>query len=333
MPNIRLIKNFETFKSLADPRRLHILKLLMDAPATISQLGEKLGEHPAWVRHHVKQLEKAGLVEIDEVRVVGGYVEKYYRSRAGAFVFHQMILPQSAAQNALVMLGSDDPAINLLAGYLREVDARFHLLVLPVGSLDGLVALRQGLAQLSGCHLLDWESGEYNRSYVRHFFPDCSTYLVTLAQREQGLLVAPGNPLSIKGLEDLAGGGVRLVNRNRGSGTRLWLDKQLERGGIQAESIQGYRREVTTHSGVARAILENQADAGVALSAVARQHGLGFIPLFQERYDLVIPAEQYATPQVRGLLSHMRDKRFRKNVAALSGYRTEMMGEEMQICA
>jgi putative molybdopterin biosynthesis protein len=168
---------------------------------------------------------------------------------------------------------------------------------------------------------------------VRHFFPDCSTYLVTLAQREQGLLVAPGNPLSIKGLEDLAGGGVRLVNRNRGSGTRLWLDKQLERGGIQAESIQGYRREVATHSGVARAILENQADAGVALAAVARQHGLGFIPLFQERYDLVIPAEQYATPQVRGLLSHMRDKRFRKNVAALSGYRTEMMGEEMQICA
>jgi putative molybdopterin biosynthesis protein len=333
MTDIQLINDFKTLKILADPRRLHILKLLMDSSATITQLGGMLGEHPAWVRHHVKQLEKAGLVEMVDVQVVGGYVEKYYHSKAGAYLFRQIILPETSAQNLLVLLGSDDLALNLLAQYIRQIDPDFHLVVLPVGSLDGLVALRQGLAQLSGCHLLDWESGEYNRSYVRHFFPDSGMVLVTLAHREQGLLVLSGNPLRLRNLEDLSSQNVRFINRNKGSGTRLWLDRKLQLLGIPGQQIPGYSYEVATHNAVANAIVENRADTGLALAAAAVQHGLDFIPLFQERYDLVVPVEQYTTSPVQTLLEHLGDSRFRKAVDRLGGYRTEMMGVEVQVGA
>jgi putative molybdopterin biosynthesis protein len=233
----------------------------------------------------------------------------------------------------LVLLGSDDLALNLLAQYIRQIDPDFHLVVLPVGSLDGLVALRQGLAQLSGCHLLDWESGEYNRSYVRHFFPDSGMVLVTLAHREQGLLVLSGNPLRLRNLEDLSSQKVRFINRNKGSGTRLWLDRKLQLLGIPGQQIPGYSYEVATHNAVANAIVENRADTGLALAAAAVQHGLDFIPLFQERYDLVVPVEQYTTSPVQTLLEHLGDSRFRKAVDRLGGYRTEMMGVEVQVGA
>lgn len=330
MEYLRTIQDFEHLKILADPRRLAILRLLMVEPATLSQLGQSLGEHPARVRHHLKLLERAGLVELVDQRVVRGFVEKYYRARARAFALQQIVLPASAENGALVILGSHDLALEALASQMRQASPTLpSVFTLPVGSLEGLVALRQGLAQIAGCHLLDIESGEYNLPFVRHLFPDREITLVTLAHREQGLMVAPGNPRHIHGLEDLTHPGVRIINRNRGSGTRLWLDQQLARLSLPAQALRGYEREVRTHSAVAEAIHSGRADAGLGIEAAARNCGLDFIPLFQERFDLVIPSEQVGDQRLRPLFDILSSLDFRRMVEAMGGYQTGHTGDQI----
>jgi putative molybdopterin biosynthesis protein len=328
MQSIEQLRSFDQIKILSDPRRLVILRRLMAGPATLTQLGQMMGEHPAWIRHHLKQLEQAGLIELVSTQVGAGFVEKYYQARARAFILQQTILPDLPQQHTLILLGSHDIALGLLAQSLAS-RADLELLVLPVGSLDGLIALRQGLAHLTGCHLLDIDSGEYNLPYVRHLFPERPMKLVTLAHREQGLLIAPGNPHQIRGLADLARGDVTFINRNAGSGTRLWLDKQLGRLGISGGQIRGYNREARTHTVVAQAVAQGQADAGLGLAAAARQYSLDFIPMFQERFDLVIPAESLEEASLRRLLEALHGREFRHMAEALGGYSTVHTGEEM----
>lgn len=328
MAEFQHLTSLEQVKLLADPRRLSILRRLMAGPATLSQLGRALGESPAWIRHHLKQLEAAGLVEISAVEGSEEFGEKYYRAKAGAFFFQELILPELQNRQAITVIGSHDLALELLAQRIRQSSARLEMLILPVGSLEGLVALRQGFTHLTGCHLLDAESGEYNRPFVKHFFPDHPMAIVTLSHREQGLMVAAGNPLGIRGLEDLLREEVTLINRNRGSGTRLWLDRQLASLGLPPDRIQGYDREARTHTQVARAIQQGHADIGLGLLAATRQHGLDFLPLFQERYDLVLPEEQVHHRGFLSILDSIQTAEFRRNVESLGGYDTSHTGEQ-----
>ena len=328
MEDIRLVKPFEQIKILSDPRRLFILRHLMARPASLTQLGQLMGEHPAWVRHHLKQLEGAGLIELVSVQVSGGVVEKFYQATARVFILQQTILPDTGKQNTLILLGSHDLALSLLARTLAE-RAGLDLLALPVGSLDGLIALRQGLANLTACHLLDTDSQEYNLPYVRRLLPERPMKLVTLAHREQGLLVPAGNPRQVRKLEDLARGDLTFINRNPGSGTRLWLDKQLRVLGIPTDQIPGYNREVRTHTAVAQAVAGGKADAGVGLAAAARQLGLDFIPLFQERFDLVIPAQSLGEARFGVMLDFLQGGEFRHMAENLGGYDTHHTGEEI----
>lgn len=330
MEYLRTIQDFEHLKILADARRLAILRLLMVESATLSQLGQILGEHPAQVRHHLKLLEGAGLVELVDQRVVRGFVEKYYRARARAFTLQQIVLPASAETGALVILGSHDLALEALATEVRQIKpATLSIFTLPVGSLEGLVALRQGLAQIAGCHLLDAESGEYNLPTVRHLFPDREITLITLVHRDQGLLVAPGNPRRIRQLEDLTRQDIRIINRNRGSGTRLWLDQQLTQLSLPVQALRGYEREVRTHTAVAEAISTGRADAGLGVEAAARKYDLGFIPLFQERFDLVMPREQVADQHLRPMFDILSSLRFRSLIEELGGYQTDHTGDQL----
>jgi putative molybdopterin biosynthesis protein len=325
MPFIEHLHTFAQIKLLADKRRLAILRLLMAAPASLTQLGLALGEHPAWVRHHLKQLEQAGLVEIVETRVTSGVVEKFYRARANGLLLQELILPEDAAHPTVVFSGSHDLAIELLA---RQLSAHLNILTLPVGSLDGLVTLRQGLCNFSGAHLMD-SSGEYNAPFVRHFFPDRATLLITLAHREQGLILFPGNPKQIQNLSDLARPEVVFVNRQKGSGTRLWLDNELHRLSIPADQIRGYDREVRLHTECASLVQNGEADVAIGLHAAAHQAGLDFIPLFQERYDLVFPREQanFLMP----LLDTIQTSAFRQSVNNLNGYDTTHTGEQIPL--
>jgi len=319
----KVIKSFEQIKLLSDTRRLAILRKLMARPATLTQLGEELGEHAAWVRHHVMQLEKAGLLELVETRVTAGVTEKFYRAVAGGLLLQDLILPDNPSIPAVIFSGSHDLAVEILA---HQLDKKLNIMILPIGSLDGLVALRQGVCHFSGCHLLD-VTGEYNLPFIRRIFPDRSMLVFILAGREQGLMTAHGNPKTIRSLQDLARSDVSFINRNLGSGTRLWLDRQLQAQSVPIEKIRGYENVTSTHTECARLVQEGQVDVALGLHAAAFQHGLGFIPLFQERYDMVIPKEQVG--MIRTLLDTLQTNTFRRSMEGLIGYDTTHTGEQI----
>ena len=331
MAHTNTIQSFEVIKVLGDQRRIEILRLLMAKAATLSQLGRMMDIHPAKVRHHLKKLEGAGLVEFVSSREVRGFVEKYYQATAQAYFVNCAILPQPGKQETIFALGSHDLALDLLADHLAQDTATPNLIALSVGSLEGLIALRQGYCQLTGCHLFDPVGGEYNTSYVRHLFPGQPMHVVTLAHREQGLFVAPGNPHQVRGVVDLERDDLTFINRERGSGTRLWLDNQLRNMGVESIRIRGYTREVSTHSQVADAVLQGEADFGLGVLAAARKSGLDFIPLFEERFDLVIPDEHFQSPMLTTALEKIHDMNFQKVVSGLGGYDTSHMGENISI--
>jgi putative molybdopterin biosynthesis protein len=316
---------FQQLKILSDSRRLSILRHLMAGPATLSQLGRLMGEHPAWIRHHLKLLEQAGLIELREVKVSDGYIEKYYQSKAQAFLLHELLLPETLGKKMVVLSGSHDLAMELLA---QSSSGDLELLNLPVGSLDGLVALRQGMCNATGCHLYDPSSDEFNTSFVRHLFPDQTMVLLTLAHREQGLIVPPGNPHKVHGLQDLTSG-LRCINRNRGSGTRLWLDGQLNRLNISPDQVIGYNDEAQTHTEVALAVQQGRAQVGLGIHAAAISHHLGFIPLFTERYDVVFPNERLTDHQFTPIFDTFYSGNFRRQVSSLGGYDTSHLGDQI----
>lgn len=324
MKNVEAVRSFGMIKLLADSRRMDILRLLMASPATLTDLARTLKQSPAWIRHHVLALQSADLVEVSEIRKTGKVTEKYYRAKADALLLQEIILPKTK-KPAVIFSGSHDLA---LEGIAERLEKHVTLLSMPVGSLDGLVNLRQGLCQISGSHLLD-ENGDYNTSFVRHLFPDRAVELVTLAYRTQGLMLASGNPKGIKKISDIAKPKVRFVNRNAGSGTRMWLDAELRKLQIPGDKINGYDRIVKTHSDAASAIQSGKADAALGLQAAAHQHGLEFIPLFEERYDLVLPRENERS--LLPLLDYLQTERFRTELAALTGYNTAHSGEQVAL--
>src|SRR5512139_1513002 len=218
MKKVESIHSFRDIKLLADPRRMDILRLIMASPATLTQLARIMKQSPAWVRHHILALESADLVEVSEIRKTGKVTEKFYRAKAGGLLLQEVILPKTK-KPAVIVSGSHDLA---LEGIAEHLDAHVTLLSLPVGSLDGLVNLRQGLCQISGAHLLD-VTGEYNTPFIRHLFPDREVEIVTLAYRTQGLILSSGNPKNVRKIADIARPAIRFVNRNPGSGTRLWF--------------------------------------------------------------------------------------------------------------
>lgn len=324
MKKVDSLLSFERIKLLADYRRMDILRLLMASPATLTHLARIMKQSPAWIRHHILALESANLVEVSEIRKTGKVTEKFYRARADALLLQEVILPKTN-KPAIIFSGSHDLALENITGYLEK---HVTLLNMSVGSLDGLVNLRQGLCQISGAHLLD-ESGEYNTPFVRHLFPDRDVMLVTLANRTQGLMFASGNALGIKKVADVARPNVRFVNRNRGSGTRLWFDAELRRLNIPTEKIHGYDKIVKTHSEAAALVANNKADAAVGQQAAAHTYGLGFIPLFEERYDLVLPRENKET--LMPLLEYINTLEFRKSLTSLTGYNARHSGEQISL--
>jgi putative molybdopterin biosynthesis protein len=144
-------------------------------------------------------------------------------------------------------------------------------------------------------------------------------------------MVRAGNPKQIQGIHDLGRADIRYVNRNHGSGTRIWLDQQLRSEGLQGRKIQGYELEVNTHLEVAQAIFEGRADVGLGIYAAAKQYELDFIPLFEERYDLVITREHFQSPAIAPTLDYIQSADFRQAVHALGGYNCTKTGQEIDL--
>jgi len=247
---------------------------------------------------------------------------------AGETVTVQLYRAPEAIARTIVHIGSHDLTLDLLAQFLAERGS--GLSSANVGSQGGLVALRRGEAHLAGSHLLDPETDEYNVSYVRRYLPETPVVLVTLVGREQGLILPRGNPKGIRTLADLYRDDVRFVNRQRGAGTRVLLDFELSKLAFKTKDIRGYDFEEYTHLAVAAAVASGAADCGLGIAAAARALDLEFVPLFKERYDLVIPREHYESARLRPLLDLLHDDRFRAEVAKLPGYDVRHMGEVVQ---
>jgi putative molybdopterin biosynthesis protein len=236
--------------------------------------------------------------------------------------------PQEIAQT-VVAVGSHDPMLDLLGQFLAVRFPGYRLASANVGSLGGLIAQKRGEAHISGTHLLDPETGEYNVPYIKRTLGDKPVRVVTFTHREQGLIVAPGNPLGIESLDDLVR--VRYVNRQRGAGTRVLLDYELERRGIVSEQVEGYEREEYTHLAVAAAIASGSADCGMGIRNAAMALDLDFIPVTHERYDLVIPADYIDLPMIQHVLALLGDDEFRAAVAAQPGYDVTAMGRDVAV--
>ena len=244
---------------------------------------------------------------------------------AGASVQVQLYRSVSELEHTIFAIGSHDIALDLMAMFLTRHDRR--LSSANVGSLGGLVALRRGEAHLAGSHLLDIQTGQYNLSYIREYLPGMAVKVVALVGREQGLLVPRGNPLGIHSLGDLARPNITFVNRQRGAGTRILLDYNLERVGIDPGQVRGYAQEEYTNLAVAAAVQSGRADCALGIAAAAQALELDFIPLFHEHYELVIPVQFFNDPLLSPLFEVLADRRYRQAVASLPGYDVTGMGD------
>ncbi|MBM3469898.1 MAG: molybdopterin biosynthesis protein [Armatimonadetes bacterium] len=250
---------------------------------------------------------------------------------AGEEVEIELRRPRAAIEAAVLVVGSHDVALDVVADFLHRADPGASLTSAHVGSLGGLLALSRGEAHMAGVHLLYEATGEYNVPYVRQYLPGRPVVLVTLAHREQGLMVQPGNPKRIGSIADLARPDVRFVNRQRGAGTRLLLDYEMRRCGLAPDQIYGYDREVYTHMATAAAVGSGAADAGLGILAAARAMGLEFVPVARERFDLAILEEHMAAHPVRRVLEVLDRDDFKHAVAALGGYDLSATGTRIRV--
>lgn len=225
----------------------------------------------------------------------------------------------------LLAAGSDDPSLGILRDLYTSRKPPTSLFMATIGSSGGLEAIRDGVADLALAHLLDPTTGEYNLPFIQKAIP-AGVAVVALFHRELGLLLRPGNPLGLRTLGDLTRAGVRMINRQQGSGTRHYFDQQFSRLAIDPETINGYDNSVATHLEVGLKILREEADAGVATRATARLLGLDFVPLTQERFDILIPKERFFAPAIQTLLETVGSREFRARVEAMGGYDTSESG-------
>lgn len=268
----------------------------------------------------------SSLVRADGILIIPSGVQGH---SAGDKVELHLYTPLDKLKRTIIALGSHDLTLDILAQHLAMRDSR--LTSANLGSLGGLVALQRREAHVAGCHLLDPESGEFNLSYIERYLPDVPVHVIGLVHRQQGLIIQPGNPRNLTGLADLARDDVSFVNRQRGSGTRILLDYHLERLSVPPGEVQGYLHEEYTHLMVAASVASGRAHTGLAIRAAAEALGLDFIPLFEERYDLVIPASHIDDPKLAPLFATLNDPDFQMAVNALPGYDTKPMGKTIAV--
>jgi len=232
----------------------------------------------------------------------------------------RLVRPDDQLDHTLIMIGSHDNTIDVLANELKKRDSRLHLSSSNVGSMGGLMAIRRSQTHLAGSHLLDTETGDYNFSYIERYLRGAPLRLVQLTRRAQGLLVRPGNPKKIESVADLFRPDVVFINRQGGSGTRILLDYELQKLGLDGQHIQGYDQEEFTHMAVAVNVLSGRADAGMAIYASARALRLDFVPVAEERYDLVIPEACWEDAKIQQVLEIIVSGAFRRMVESMGGY-------------
>ena len=331
------------FREFARPMLYQLQGLRAPEQETVpAVLGRKIPSRPG-VEEHVRViLGKVG-ERVVAVPVGGGAGALMSVVRAGGILripsetsgcsegevrpIHVLVSPDSIDQR-LIGIGSHDLTVDMLRSLIQEKSGgRFTISSTNVGSMGGLLAVDKGIAHFAGSHLLDPDTGEYNRPYIARFVKNRPVNVVTVVHRWQGLMVSKANPKGIQSVRDLARPDVRFINRQAGSGTRVLLDYELSRAQIAADAINGYTSEEYTHMNVAMAVASGRADTGLGIMAAARALDLDFIPVTRERYDFVIPTELVEAENVRALLDLIRSAEFRRQVCAMGGYEVEESGK------
>jgi putative molybdopterin biosynthesis protein len=315
-----------------------------EAPTAQAMLTRKLASTMGmddWVRVRLGRVEGrlvatplprgagvlTSLVRADGLLVVPAKLEGHH---AGEEVRVRLLRGVGEIERTIVVTGSHDLVLDLAASELRERDPGVTLASSNVGSLGGLTALRDELCHLAGSHLLDPETGEYTLPYLERLLPGRKVAVVRLVHRDQGLIVAPDNPMEVTGIEDVARRGLRYVNRQRGAGTRMLLDHQLSQLDIAPERLDGYRREEHTHLAVAAAVAAGRADCGLGVLAAARAFGLDFVPVAKEPYDLVLLEHTLEDELLTPLWTLLELDDFKSAVTDLGGYDTAETGRRIR---
>jgi putative molybdopterin biosynthesis protein len=244
----------------------------------------------------------------------------------------ELLRPVEEILNTVVMVGSHDLTLDILANLLGKFYPPIFFSSHPVGSLGGILAIKNGICDMAGLHLLDPETGEYNFPYLRHYLKGIAVRVIHLVYREQGLIVQRGNPKRIKGLEDLLRKDITFINRQKGSGTRILLDHTLKTLFLEPSQIQGYEKEEYTHMAVASTVASGITDAGLGILPAARAMDLDFIPIAKERYDLVIPSIHFEDEKIQRVIETIRSNEFKKMVSQMGGYDVSRTGEELFDC-
>ena len=246
---------------------------------------------------------------------------------AGSEVTVKLLCPVEKLKNTVVVIGSHDPLLDEMGDMLHVADNDVYMSSSHVGSMGGIMAIRRGEAHAAGCHLLDTATGEYNLAFVRKYFPKGGVKLIRCVGRQQGMMVAKGNPMKIQKFSDIAREGIRYVNRQKGSGTRILTDYLCKQENLDTAAIYGYDREELTHTSVAAQIVSGSADAGMGIYSAAKLYDLDFIPICIEEYDLIVPDRAWETPQVQQMIATLKSEEFKNKILRLGGYTVENPGE------
>jgi len=242
---------------------------------------------------------------------------------AGQEVCVELMVPRGKIDSTMTVIGSHDQLLDIVA-------ERMNISSAHTGSMGGITAMKRGECHIAPVHLLDEETGEYNVSYIRKHLGGREMALIRGVGRVQGLMVPPGNPLGIGGLADIAGG-IRFANRQRGAGTRLLMDYELKKLGIDPARIRGYEKELNTHLAVAVAVKSGNVDTGLGVLAAASAMGLDFVPVANESYDFAAEREFLEDPRAAQFIGILRSAGFREVVLAMGGYTLEGIGDVVYV--
>lgn len=223
-------------------------------------------------------------------------------------------------EGALLASGSNDPILDMVHTYMKESYPEFYIFSANTGSTEGLKALNKGYTDIAWSHLFEPETKEYNIPFLPTYLPDVQPVVVNLFYRDIGFIVASKNPLGIRGFEDLVQKKIRFINRQRGSGTRVLSDYHLKKLQIAPSKVNGYEKEAYTHFEVGLSILSKEADMGIATIAVSKLLGLSFIPIAQERFDMILSRSTFFEKGIQAFIEVLHSEGFRKRVARLGNY-------------
>lgn len=313
-------KEYKTVEAILTKRAMSSLKYLEFVRVKLGYIGEKFIATPL--------TRGAGatmsLVKADGVLEIEQDIEGI---EAGTIVKIKLLNSKENIKNTLVCIGSHDPIIDIASDFMHQRNNMYFLSSANVGSMGGIISLKNGETHIAPIHLLDMETGEYNKSYINKYLPNKKICLVKCVKRIQGFMVKKGNPLNIKSFEDLSREKLKFINRQRGSGTRLLLDYNLKKLNIAPEKITGYFREEYTHLAVAAAVAAGDADVGLGVYSAAAMMKLDFIPVCNEEYDIAIPEEYIELDIIKKFIDTIKSKAFKEELEKLGGYDYTETGE------